>query len=190
LLFATAVAALLLTPGPTNMLLMAAGANSGFRSAVRLVPIEVVAYLISIEVMATVLRPALENHQELTICMKLLAAAYLLRSAFRFGSARTRERSPELISARLVFVTTILNPKSIILALMIFPPHDLYSAFATFTVMCFIIGCGWTMLGWSLTRLISGKHIAYNIHTFAAGVQVLFAATIIYSTISFTMIGR
>lgn len=149
-----AVAALLLTPGPTNTLIALAGAERGWTRAMPLVLAEIAGYL------ATVLPLALVGHA-------LFSAAPLLRSAITLGAAiwvlglglrMWRLPAPggaaRTVSARLVLVTTLLNPKALILGLVLMPAPDLPGLALHLSVLVAVIvavAALWAGLGAALT---------------------------------------
>lgn len=121
-LFALTVLALLATPGPTNTLLATVGASTGFRASLPLVPAETAAYLISISLIFYLLGPVVASSPVFGLVLKLVVAAYLLHTAWRlWHGAASASAGVQLITARKVFVTTLLNPKAIVFALGIVP---------------------------------------------------------------------
>lgn len=150
-LFSMAVLALLATPGPTNTLLATAGAVRGFRRALPLLVVEGVAYLTAILATHLVLRPVLEAHPALRDGLKIAVAAYLLRTAWRLWAASGTGRSGAgaSITASLVFVTTLLNPKALIFATVILPFGQAGSAayLAGFNLLAAGVGAAWIAMG-------------------------------------------
>ncbi len=127
-LFILTVLAILGTPGPTNTLLATAGASVGMRRSLGLMPAESAGYLIAILFIGLVLGPIVAASPVVATTLRVLVAAYLLLLAVRLwrqGAAIvTAQKAP--ITPRQVFVTTLLNPKSIIFALGVIPfgkPH-------------------------------------------------------------------
>lgn len=117
--FLLAIWALLLTPGPTNMLVALAGAQAGWRRTLRLIPVELAAYL------AIILPVAM-------LGAALVARAPLLAQGIRIGAAlwvlhlaaalwRTPAGQACTVGAGRLFVTTLLNPKGLIVALALLP---------------------------------------------------------------------
>jgi threonine/homoserine/homoserine lactone efflux protein len=121
-LFTLAVLAILGTPGPTNTLLAVAGATSGWRCALKLIPAEMAGYGAAILVLGLLLGPAVAGQSWLAAGLRLGVGAYLLWLAWglwRRGAPALD--GPGLIRPRQVFVTTLLNPKAIVLALGVIP---------------------------------------------------------------------
>lgn len=120
--FFLASLALLATPGPTNTLLATSGATGGFVPSLRLILAEQAGYAISIFTLALVVLPLVDGSPVVSIILRLACAAYLIWSAvhlWREGSNQLTSAQP--VSFRRVFVTTLLNPKGIIFALVIVP---------------------------------------------------------------------
>lgn len=120
--FALACLALLATPGPTNTLLATSGAAAGFRRSVPLMGAELAGYAISIGALALIVGPLLQGSPVIAIVLKLACGAYLVWSAWQLW----REGSDQLVSGepvkfRRVFVTTLLNPKGVVFALVLIP---------------------------------------------------------------------
>ncbi|MDH6268848.1 threonine/homoserine/homoserine lactone efflux protein [Rhizobium sp. SG_E_25_P2] len=117
--FIFAILALLLTPGPTNTLLAVGAAAGGFRASLPYMVAEVLAYLIVVIPLATVAAPLLSAYPMATAALKAGAAMWIFYLAIRLwlpesGQARA-------VGARHVFITTLLNPKAVIIGLVIMP---------------------------------------------------------------------
>lgn len=120
--FLLACLVLLAAPGPTNVLLAMAGAGQGGKAAARLIPVAVSGYLISVLLIGLLLGPRLQQAPGAGLWLKGLCALYLVWLAvklWRQGSASLILQGP--VRARAVFTTTLLNPKALILALVIVP---------------------------------------------------------------------
>ena len=120
--FLFASLALLASPGPTNRLLAASGAAAGFIGSLKLLLAESAGYAIAIAVIALLIGPAVAGSPLAGTILKLVASAWLIWSAWQLW----REGSDSLARAEpvkfvRVFVTTLLNPKAIVFALVIVP---------------------------------------------------------------------
>lgn len=155
--FALAVLALLATPGPTNTLLAAAGASDGVRPALRLVSAELAGYLVSISLLLFLAGPAVAASPALATALKLAAGAWLAVSAVRLwreagdGFAAT----PRPVTLRRVFVTTLLNPKALVFALVLIPPGGPAAVapwLAFFSGLVALVGSGWVVVGGLIAR--------------------------------------
>jgi threonine/homoserine/homoserine lactone efflux protein len=184
-LFVAAVFGLLVTPGPTNTLLMTAGASAGFKRAITLIPYELAAYILSIGMMTTLLRPILEGHQTVVQCIKIAAALYLLRSAFYFWRGQKDSVRFVAISSGQVFVTTLLNPKAFIFAFVIFPNDELLRAFCLFALISISVACGWILMGHSLAHVGKTRAAPQHIYRLASVAHVLFAGLLLHSVVLF-----
>jgi threonine/homoserine/homoserine lactone efflux protein len=120
--FALAALALLLVPGPTNTLLAASGATVGFPRSVRLLLSEVGGYVAGIAIVRAVLVAVGTNASALT-ALRVVSAVYLVGLAVRlWREVPSADSSP--ITLRRVFVTTFLNPKVLIVGLVLMSPNS------------------------------------------------------------------
>jgi threonine/homoserine/homoserine lactone efflux protein len=150
LLFGLAVIAILATPGPTNTLLATAGAASGFRRSLPLVPAELAAYVIAIMTIGFLVSPLIANVPMLAAGLRLAVAVYLAILALRLW----RRGAVDIVRGRLVrlrdvFVTTLLNPKAIIFATGVIPLHhpDSNAYLAVFCIVLACISAAWIGIG-------------------------------------------
>jgi threonine/homoserine/homoserine lactone efflux protein len=156
--FATAIALLLVLPGPTNALLMAAGTERRLARAMPLIGAEIVAYGLAIA-------PLLLFNEFLGawrlmggLAMKSVAIGVILLLAYRLWR-HTAKASTDgaMISGKSVFWITLFNPKSLIFAFVIFPPvsgaADALAKTALFVVLAMSAGALWIAAG---TLLASG----------------------------------
>jgi threonine/homoserine/homoserine lactone efflux protein len=118
--FLLAVLALLLSPGPTNTLIALGGATRGFRRSLPLIGAELSGYLAAIVPLALVGRPWLEAHPRLALAVRGLAALWILYLAVRLWHQPVAGAAG-LITFRRVFVTTLLNPKALVIGLALLP---------------------------------------------------------------------
>jgi len=79
-LFIGLVASVLLTPGPTNTLLASSGIRLGVRRSARLIPAEVLGYIIAITVWGTLIDTVSATLPILPTLLKLLSAFYIIGS--------------------------------------------------------------------------------------------------------------
>lgn len=150
LLFALAVLAILATPGPTNTLLATAGAASGLRRALPLVPAEAAGYLIAISVIGLALGPVVAASPALGLGLRLMVGLYLLHVAWKlWRGAGAAAAGAAIVTPARVFLTTLLNPKAIVFALGVVPfgapTWPVYlAAFAGLTAT---VALGWIGIG-------------------------------------------
>ncbi len=155
--FVFAVLALLVTPGPTNTLLALGGAAQGPRAALRLLPAELLGYLAAV-VPLSLLRLWLDPLQgPAGLVLHVGAALWVGWLALRigFGGLRGATGIAAPVTPRLVLGTTLLNPKVLILALILLPlPSAAGWALhlALFAAAVPLVGLGWTLAGALLGR--------------------------------------
>ncbi|WP_018234924.1 threonine transporter RhtB [Ensifer sp. BR816] len=125
--FALAILLLLATPGPTNTLLWLSGAAVGLRRSLPLLLGELGGYLTVIVPMAVLAAPLISAHPEIGLLLKLAAACWILFMAHALWTMKAHSASERPITPGQVFVTTILNPKALIIALVIMPEVGLFA---------------------------------------------------------------
>ncbi len=148
--------ALLATPGPTNTLLAASGASLGVRGSLRLIPAELAGYLIAIGLLVTVAGPMIATTPWLATGLKLLAGLYLVWSAAGlWRAARLRGVAGPVPPAtpKRVFVTTLLNPKGLVFALVLFPGTDPVWTGPAFALSVMSVALCWILIGRAVARL-------------------------------------
>jgi threonine/homoserine/homoserine lactone efflux protein len=116
-----ALVALLLSPGPTNTLIAIGGATRGFWRALPLVWAAVAGYLAVIAPLALAGRPLLDAHPELATAVRILAAAWVMVLAVRLWSPSLQSGLAGFVTFRRVLVTTLLNPKALVIGLVLVP---------------------------------------------------------------------
>ncbi|MCX7288219.1 MAG: hypothetical protein NTW20_11875 [Rhodobacterales bacterium] len=147
---ALAILALLLTPGPTNSLMLLAGAERGLAGAARLVPVELAGYLLAVVPLTLVGQSVLAAHPDLALVVALLAAGWVAALAVRLWRLPTAA-TPRSVGARSLFVTTALNPKALIFGLVLLPSADrLGVSLAIFVVLVVGVAFVWAGFGAAL----------------------------------------
>ena len=122
-MFIGLVVTILLTPGPTNTLLASAGIQAGVKQSLKLIPAEVMGYLIAITSWGVLLESFSHFIPWLPALLKLISATFILYLAFKLWITSTNDiklDSP-LITPKALFVATLLNPKALLFASAIFP---------------------------------------------------------------------
>lgn len=121
--FLAGLVALLVTPGPTNTLLLVAGATGAPRAAPWLLGAEALAYLMAVTLLGFALQPLIAAEPGLALGLQFLAALYLLHAAWRMWrrplSLAASQASP--VTPRMIATTTLLNPKTLIIAFGLMP---------------------------------------------------------------------
>lgn len=159
LIFVPAALALLVMPGPTNLLLVASGQRDGFGRGLRLLPVVILAYALGIALVTglVALAPALP----LALGFKLAAAAWLVWLAVKIW------RRPELAAARAgsvgaLFVTTLTNPKVAVFATLLIPAGSLGASLAMLVPLIAATGAFYLLLGGGLVRLRLSQRVLWR----------------------------
>lgn len=190
--FAFAVFVVLATPGPTNTLLATATATTPFRRCLSLLPAEAIGYLISIGLLLFLVRPIAETSTAATIALRIISACYLVYLAVSlWGTAVAEPGATGPVRFRHVIVTTLLNPKAVIFAFVIFPDPGspdwvLLRAFAVFVAIVAVCCTGWLSLGATIGKGVGGFVTPRLFQRGAAVVLGSFAAAIFVSVIRLT----
>ena len=147
--FGLALFALLLTPGPTNTLIALAGAERGWRGALRLTPYEIAAYAL-VTIPLAILGSRLPTDQSaLRHAVTLLAAVWVGYLAIRLWRIPTGDATGATGSGALrLFTTTLCNPKGLIIGLVLLPSQpDLGWAAVGFMLILLAVSAFWAVIG-------------------------------------------
>jgi len=158
--FLLSVALILLTPGPTNTLLALAGLGLGLRRALPLLAFELAGYLISISSWGLLLAPVQLQFPWIATLVKVAGSCYLAWTAVKVWRDAKLLQTPQqrTITPKVLFVATLLNPKGLLFALVIFPPHTFevlqsYAlTMAAFACLLVPVGALWIGLGHALNN--------------------------------------
>lgn len=156
--FISAVLALLLAPGPTNTLMGVAGAQRGLSGVVRLLPAELLGYLTTIMPLIYLGTELLAHWPVAAVVLKLAAAAWVMLLAVRLWGLRGNADGHNLVTARRVYVTTMLNPKALIFGLVLLPAAgdpQLAPRLGLFCLMVIAVALVWGTAG-MLTQVSGG----------------------------------
>jgi len=153
--FALSTAVILLTPGPTNTLLAAAGLDRGAKAVLPLIACELVGYLIAISVWGCILTPLKNNYPWLAILVRAGSSVYLICIAVKIWRAATVPMSlrRQPIGPMALLIATMLNPKALLFSSLIFPAISTDNiqvylmAMAVFSCLVIPIGIAWTRFG-------------------------------------------
>lgn len=146
-----AVLALLLTPGPTNSLMLLAGAERGLSGALRLIPAELAGYLLIVLPLALAGTTVLADHRALRTAVTLAAAVWVAVLAVKLWRGPEADGGGRSVGARALFVTTALNPKALIFGLVLLPsPDRLMVNLALFVVLVALVALLWAGIGAAL----------------------------------------
>ncbi len=163
------IATLLATPGPTNTLLLAAGAHRGMARSLDLVAAELTGYLIAITMWTMIGRPLIAQFPAVLLGFKLAAAVYLLWCAARFWRPALADRSRHGgFSAGRVLQVTLLNPKAVIVAFVLLAGRPLLPGLALFVMVAIPIALVWLFAGERLGRAAGERLSAVAVNRIAA----------------------
>ena len=90
-MFIGLVVTILLTPGPTNTLLASAGIQAGVKQSLKLIPAEVMGYLIAITSWGVLLESFSHFIPWLPALLKLISATFILYLAFKLWITSTND---------------------------------------------------------------------------------------------------
>ncbi|MFM0502377.1 LysE family translocator [Paraburkholderia caffeinilytica] len=122
-LLAIGIVVVLITPGPTNTLLAAAGLRQGVRRSLPLIAAELAGYLVSISVWGHFLAQAAHALPWLPSLLRVAAGVYIAYLAVDMWRAAVAlpDSTQRASGMRTLFVATLLNPKGLLFAGTIFP---------------------------------------------------------------------
>lgn len=185
--FTLAILLLLCTPGPTNTLMALGGYERGWARALPLIGGELGGYLMVIVPVATLAEPFFQAYPQAPLIAKIAAVLWVLYLSFRlWASTNKADDAGGEISVRQVFVTTVLNPKALIIALVIMPHGNLMTLapwLILFAGLVLFAANGWIIFGRLMrgTRGFELRPVA--IRRVAAACLLLFAIILASSSI-------
>ncbi len=179
-------------PGPTNALLGLAGARSGLRRGAALVSAPLAGYGLAVLGLATVVTPAIDAEPQLATAVRLVAAGVLLHAAvrlWRLADATTPGAgAPASADVRWghVFLTTLTNPKAVVLYVALAPGGHLVLTPAALMLPLLIVLSSllWLAIGSGLPRITPALARRGLIERGGAIVLGLFAALISTSALA------
>jgi len=178
--FCFALLVFLAIPGPTNTLLALSGATAGLRRSLPLLLAVLAGYMLSTAAQRAVFDTLLAGSSTLEVWLRVLVALYLVYLSIRLWRTRAMAQAP--IGAQRVFVATFLNPKALIIALVLMPPHPVVPSFhfAALALLTIAVSVIWIKAG-VLAQRVSGDRYARIFPKVAAVALVAFAAVIVSS---------
>ena len=191
----TLIAVTLALPGPTNALLAIAGTTAGLRRGVILISAPLAGYAIAVLVLATLVTPAIDAVPQLAVAVRLIAAVVLVHAAIRLWRLADAEPqssggSTDTVRWAHVFLTTLLNPKALVLYVAATPEGHmaLTPALALLPALIVLSSLLWLSIGRGLPALNPSLANRGVIERGGAIVLGLFAALISTSALA-AMIG-
>ena len=185
--FLAEVFGVLAMPGPTNSLLFVSGATRGLLAGLHLPVAEVTAYFVTISLLVFVVGPTAEGHSIINQLLRVLCSLYLAYMAvFLWRSGKPKADAGHPITSLRIFLTTLVNPKNLLFAFMIFPARSagagvMVSSFISFSVICMIAGMSWIAAGAVIQSAAASR---MRLHHFYRGEAVLLAAFAIMVLVS------
>jgi threonine/homoserine/homoserine lactone efflux protein len=185
--FILAVLALLATPGPTNTLMAAAGAQRGVLRSLPLLAGELGGYAIAITVWIELVGVAAAAQPLVPVIAKLVAVAFLIWSAWKlWANAGHADLNQRGITLGRVFATTLINPKALVFAFAIFPhvgfvarlPYD-----GIFALLVVATAVGWMTLGTVAARSSAGLLTSSRVERITAVALAVFATLLAVQTV-------
>lgn len=181
--FLSAILLLLVVPGPTNTLLFMSGASAGLLRSTRLLVAEAAGYMSVVLPVAVLAAPLLDGRPEIAAAMKCVAAVWVLHMAFRLWTRGPRSPSG-VISLPTMYVTTLLNPKALIVGLVLMPHGSAAQVApwaAVFLAALVVVALCWISAG-ALTRFVaSGRSVLPSLCRVAAACLAVFSGVMIHS---------
>lgn len=185
--FLSAVVLLLAVPGPTNTLLFMSGATSGLLRSSKLVLAEAAGYMSVVLPVAILAAPILDGRPWIAIAMKSVAAAWVLFIAFKLWTRGSSPAEGSIVSMRAMYLTTLLNPKAMIVGLVLIPHGTAAKVLPwalIFLLALVLIAVAWISAG-ALTRIVSsGGSILTVMCRIAAICLVVFSGVMLQSAAS------
>jgi threonine/homoserine/homoserine lactone efflux protein len=143
-----ALMVLLLTPGPTNTLMLVAGVERGWVRALWLIPVELAAYLAVIVPLALLAEGLATQLGVLRPVVAVLAGIWVLYLAFRMWRTEPLGGPEATVTPARLALTTLLNPKGLIMGLMLLPAAGATAAtFGVLALTIIVVAAFWAALG-------------------------------------------
>lgn len=176
--FSLSVLTLLAVPGPTNTLLAASGATVGVRRSLHLLLGELAAYNITVLAVRELV-DVFGHSSGAETAFRAAVAVYLVFLAIRLwrDAPAPNVRSVDI---RRIFLTTLLNPKGLVFALVLFPAQAVNPVpyFAVFSVLVPIIGATWIFAG-SVATNVAGERYVIWVPRIASVALAVFATVLV-----------
>lgn len=145
---ALALMMLLLTPGPTNTLVLLSGAERGFLKTLPLIPAELAAYLAVVLPLALAAEALSESLGILRPALAAVAGIWVLYLAWTMWRFTPERGQPQTVTARRLAVTTLLNPKGLVMGLVLLPAAGVGVASVTLMTGCIAaVAALWAFFG-------------------------------------------
>ena len=154
-----------ITPGPNNLMLMASGANFGFRRSVPHMFGVTVGFVLMIVLVGVGLVQVFEAYPLSNIVLKVVSIAYLLYLAIKIATAAPIEKG-ETAGTPLTFLQAALfqwvNPKAWTMAVTGVTVYTSNNALTSIAIVALVFGAinlpsigSWTFLGQQMARILT-----------------------------------
>lgn len=187
-LMALTIAAVLLTPGPTNTLLFLAGSRDGIRRSLPLIAAEWGGYMISIGVWVAFLALAAAIAPAAPSVARVCAALYIAYSALKLWrtAPQAGQQGARAIGPRALFTVTLLNPKAFFFATVVFPPlasgaASMLQAYLIFSSLLVPIAALWISMGSAVLAYPGKTPRQPMVHRVASVVLLVFSCSMLLS---------
>jgi len=157
--FVLAMLAVLLIPGPTNALLASATHQHGVPKTITFIPIEWLGYLYGISLWALFIHLFDPIWPAIGAILHTASLLYVLWMAFHLWKGshlQKHDQHHQHIRKRQLFISTLKNPKKVLLASGIFPSETWNSieqaalVFAVFSLILIPVSIFWMLFGRAL----------------------------------------
>lgn len=146
--FVSAVLALLLAPGPTNTLMGVAGAESGMRHVLRLIPAELAGYLAMVIPLAFLGAQAMARWPAASAALTIAASIWVLFLAYRLWASTGAAHGEASVTARRILATTLLNPKALVFGFVLLPAPSTEQFLPRLVLFCLAVAA--TAFAWGV----------------------------------------
>jgi threonine/homoserine/homoserine lactone efflux protein len=189
--FALAILALLMTPGPTNTLLAAAGATAGFCRSMPLMCAEFLGYSIALTTLILFVAPLAYGSTATAAALRVICGLYLARTAWKLWAEPLPLEGEATVEFRRVFFTTLFNPKALVMSFVLLPGPafdgrltSLAPYLAVLAILIFVAGASWIAAG-ALIRSGTGEQIgSAMVRKSSSVVLASFAGALLTSVLS------
>lgn len=176
------------SPGPANFLLLASGANFGFRKSIPLILGISLGFLTMVFFVGLGVGQILQENPSVSIALKFVCAAYVLWLAVKIGRSGTMTISDDAGPTPISFVQAalfqLINPKAWAVAIVVTVSYtqpanyltSLIALIAVFAVVNLPAISMWAVFGVALRRFISDER---KIRAFNFALAVLLVGSIV-----------
>jgi threonine/homoserine/homoserine lactone efflux protein len=139
LTFSLALLALMLSPGPTNTLLALGGATLGLRRAMPLIAVALAGYMVVVAPLLLIGGPFLKSHPLIALLVTFASAGWVFYLAANLWGRGEGSAATQFVTPSKVLVTTLLNPKALVIGLVLLPSAGFTSILPAVAVLAGIV---------------------------------------------------